>query len=146
MALYALLIAGALEALVPVLWILSGSLQSAEQLYKGTDPIPHPFEWGNFATAWNEGGFSQYLPNSLLYTAASVLGILVIASMAGYALARIEFPGRGVVVGAILVIMIIPLPAVVHRPVQAADHARARQHPHRLHPRTHRRMGCRSPS
>lgn len=111
MALYALLIAGALEALVPVLWILSGSLQSAEQLYKGTDPIPHPFEWGNFATAWNEGGFSQYLPNSLLYTAASVVGILVIASMAGYALARIEFPGRGVVVGAILVIMIIPLPA-----------------------------------
>ena len=110
-ALYALLIVGALEALVPVLWILSGSLQSAEQLYKGTDPIPHPFEWGNFATAWDEGGFSQYLPNSLLYTAASVLGILVIASMAGYALARIEFPGRGAVVGAILVIMIIPLPA-----------------------------------
>lgn len=110
-ALYALLIAGALEALVPILWVLSGSLQSAEQLYKGTDPIPHPFEWGNFATAWNEGGFSQYLPNSLLYTAAAVLGILIIASLAGYALARIEFPGRGAIVGAILVIMIIPLPA-----------------------------------
>ncbi|MCX5435689.1 carbohydrate ABC transporter permease [Streptomyces sp. NBC_00117] len=110
-ALYALLIAGALEALVPILWVLSGSLQSAKQLYKGTDPIPHPFEWGNFATAWNEGGFSQYLPNSLLYTAAAVLGILVIASLAGYALARIEFPGRGAVVGFILVIMIIPMPA-----------------------------------
>lgn len=91
-ALYALLIAGALEALVPVLWVLSGSLQSGKQLYKGTDFIPHPFEWGNFATAWNEGGFSQYLPNSLLYTTAAVLGILVIASLAGYALARIEFP------------------------------------------------------
>ncbi|MGW6482138.1 carbohydrate ABC transporter permease [Streptomyces sp. NPDC055059] len=111
MALYALLIAGALEALVPVLWVLSGSLQSGEQLYKGTDFIPHFFEWGNFATAWNEGGFSQYLPNSLLYTGAAVLGILIIASLAGYALARIEFPGRGAVVGAILVIMIIPLPA-----------------------------------
>lgn len=110
-ALYALLIAGALEALVPILWVLSGSLQSAKQLYKGTDPIPHPFEWGNFATAWNEGGFSQYLPNSLLYTAAAVLGILIIASLAGYALARIEFPGRGAVVGFILVIMIIPMPA-----------------------------------
>ncbi|MEU8911357.1 carbohydrate ABC transporter permease [Streptomyces mirabilis] len=110
-ALYALLIAGALEALVPILWVLSGSLQSAKQLYSGTDPIPHPFEWGNFATAWNEGGFSQYLPNSLLYTAAAVLGILIIASLAGYALARIEFPGRGAVVGFILVIMIIPMPA-----------------------------------
>ncbi|WP_425826286.1 carbohydrate ABC transporter permease [Streptomyces fractus] len=110
-ALYALLIAGALEALVPVLWVVSGSLQSSKQLYKGTNPIPRPFEWGNFAAAWNEGGFSQYLPNSLLYTTAAVLGILVIASMAGYALARIEFPGRGALVGAILVIMIIPLPA-----------------------------------
>lgn len=110
-ALYALLIAGALEALVPILWVLSGSLQSAKQLYKGTDPIPHPFEWGNFATAWNEGGFSQYLPNSLLYTAAAVLGILIIASLAGYALARIEFPDKGAVVGFILVIMIIPMPA-----------------------------------
>lgn len=111
MALYALLIAGALEALVPVLWVVSGSLQSGKQIYKGTNPIPHPFEWGNFATAWNEGGFSHYLPNSLLYTSAAVLGILIIASLAGYALARIEFPGRGAVVGAILVIMIIPLPA-----------------------------------
>lgn len=110
-ALYALLIAGALEALVPVLWMLSGSLQSAQQLYKGTDPVPRPFVWSNFATAWNEGGFSQYLPNSLLYTGAAVLGILVIASLAGYALARIEFPGRGAVLTGILVIMIIPLPA-----------------------------------
>ena len=111
MALYALLIAGALEALVPVLWVLGGSPQCAKQLYQGIDPIPHPFERGNFAPAWNEGGFSRYLPNSLLYTAAAVLGILIIASLAGYALARIEFPGRGAIVGAILVIMIIPLPA-----------------------------------
>ncbi|MEV7389196.1 carbohydrate ABC transporter permease [Streptomyces sp. NPDC091215] len=110
-ALYALLVAGALEALVPVLWVVSGSLQSSEQLYKGTNPIPRPFEWGNFATAWNEGGFSQYLPNSLLYTAAAVAGILVISSLAGYALARIDFPGRGAIVAAVLIIMIIPLPA-----------------------------------
>ncbi|MFI5799951.1 hypothetical protein [Streptomyces sp. NPDC051677] len=87
---------------MPVLWVLSGSLQSSEQLYKGTNPIPHPFEWGNFATAWNEGGFSQYLPNSLLYTAVAVLGILIISSLVGYALARIEFPGRGAIVAAVL--------------------------------------------
>lgn len=110
-ALYALLTAGALEALLPVVWLLSGSLQSAEQLYAGTDPVPRHPRWGNFSAAWSDGGFSRYLPNSILYTACAVAGILVVASMAGYALARIEFPGRGAVVAAILVIMIIPLPA-----------------------------------
>ncbi|MGY0064285.1 carbohydrate ABC transporter permease [Streptomyces sp. LZ34] len=110
-ALYALLAVGALEALLPILWLLSGSLQTSEQLYRGTDVIPRDPQWSNFASAWNEGGFKEYLPNSILYTASAVLGILVISSMAGYALARIEFPGRGIIVVAILIIMIIPLPA-----------------------------------
>jgi len=51
------------------------------------------------------------VPNSLFYSTVCVLTILFVASMAGYALARIEFPGRNAIMFAILAIIIVPLPA-----------------------------------
>jgi ABC-type glycerol-3-phosphate transport system permease component len=106
-----LLILAALLTLFPIFWLLSGSLQSSEQLYRGTDLLPTKLVWSNFSYAWNEGNLKTYLPNSILYTVVAVGGILVVSSMAGYALARMRFAGRGAVVGALLIIMIIPLPA-----------------------------------
>jgi ABC-type glycerol-3-phosphate transport system permease component len=65
----------------------------------------------NYYIAWTKGGFSVYIPNSLFYSTVAVLAVLLIASMAGYALARIEFVGRNVVMFLILAIVIVPLPA-----------------------------------
>lgn len=106
-----LLVLAALLTLFPIFWLLSGSLQSSEQLYRGTSLLPTKPVWSNFTYAWNEGNLKTYLPNSILYTVVAVTGILVVSSMAGYALARMRFAGRGAVVGGLLIIMIIPLPA-----------------------------------
>ena len=54
----------------------------------------------------------MYLLNSIVYTGAAVLGILLVSSMAGYALARLEFGGKGVFTFVILAVMIIPAPAM----------------------------------
>jgi raffinose/stachyose/melibiose transport system permease protein len=98
-------------ALFPIVWLVAGSLQTIQELYGSVTFFPAVPQFGNYATAWNKGGFSIYIPNSLLYSVVALAGVLVAASMAGYALARVEFPGRSVILFAILALLIIPLPA-----------------------------------
>jgi raffinose/stachyose/melibiose transport system permease protein len=67
---------------------------------------------GNYVAAWVQGDLGTYLRNSVIYTAGAVVGILVASSLAGYALARLEFAGKGVFTVVILAVMIIPAPAM----------------------------------
>src|SRR4051795_2227240 len=110
-AFYGLLVLVAIVALFPIVSVLLGSVQKAQELYSGSSFFPTTFEWNNYVTAWNQGNFKTFLPNSVFYTVTAVIGILIVSSMAGYALARIEFAGRKAVMFVILAIMIIPAPA-----------------------------------
>jgi len=110
--LYGLLIVAALIALFPLLWMVSGSLQSLEELLAGKSLVPLDAHWENYVTAWVQGDLGMYLLNSITYTLAAVAGILVASSMAGYALARMEFRGKGIFTVVILAVMIIPAPAM----------------------------------
>jgi len=110
-AFHTLLAVVAFIALFPIVWLLVGSLQTIQELYRGVTFWPALPQFQNYYIAWTKGGFSVYLPNSLFYSTVSVLAILLAASMAGYALARIEFPGRGAVMFLIMAIIIVPLPA-----------------------------------
>jgi len=101
----------AFASVFPIVWLLTGSLQTIQELYRGITFWPEAPQFQNYVTAWTSGGFGVFIPNSLLYSVVAVSGILLASSMAGYALARIEFPGRGVVMLVILAIMIVPLPA-----------------------------------
>jgi ABC-type glycerol-3-phosphate transport system permease component len=111
-ALYALLCAAALTAIFPILWMLSGSLQSLPEILKGKALLPAVPQWQNYVDAWVKGNLAVYLTNSVIYTLFVVAGILLVSSLAGYALARIEFKGKAVFTGLILAVMIIPAPAM----------------------------------
>ncbi|WP_425826244.1 carbohydrate ABC transporter permease [Streptomyces fractus] len=110
--LYGLLVVAALIALLPLLWMLSGSLQSLDQLLSGDSLLPTSFHWDNYVTAWAQGHLGTYLFNSVLYTLSAVVGILVVSSMAGYVLARLEFWGKNFFTVVILAVMVIPAPAM----------------------------------
>jgi raffinose/stachyose/melibiose transport system permease protein len=108
---HALLVLVACLAMFPIVWLVSGSLQSAEELYGGVTLVPRTPQFGNYLTAWKEGGFGVFLRNSLLYASTTVAVTLLVGSMAAYALARIDFRGRTPVLVVILAVMIVPLPA-----------------------------------
>jgi raffinose/stachyose/melibiose transport system permease protein len=110
--LYGLLVVAALTAIFPLLWMVSGSLQTLTELLSNDSFLPSDPQWGNYVTAWVEGDLGIYLRNSVIYTGCAVLGILVVSSLAGYALARLEFSGKGVFTFVILAVMIIPAPAM----------------------------------
>jgi ABC-type glycerol-3-phosphate transport system permease component len=52
------------------------------------------FSLENLETAWTVGNFKDYLGNSILLTVPSTLIVVVLGTMAGYAFARLPFPGR----------------------------------------------------
>ncbi|MGN9844503.1 carbohydrate ABC transporter permease [Nonomuraea sp. H19] len=110
--LYGLLSVAALTALFPLLWMLSGSLQSLTELLSNDSFLPADPQWHNYVTAWVQGELGIYLRNSVLYTGSAVIGILLVSSLAGYALARLDFAGKGVFTFVILAVMIIPAPAM----------------------------------
>lgn len=110
--LYGLLGVAALIALFPLLWMVSGSLQSLTELLANDSFLPADPQWHNYVTAWVEGELGVYLRNSVLYTGSAVVGILAVSSLAGYALARLDFAGKGVFTFVILAVMIIPAPAM----------------------------------
>jgi ABC-type glycerol-3-phosphate transport system permease component len=129
-ALYALLVAAALSALFPILWMISGSMQTLPELLKGDALLPAVPQWQNFTTAWVKGNLAVYLTNSIIYTLCAVAGILLVSSLAGYALARLEFKGKGVFTALILAVMIIPAPAMFlaqYKVLLALDLANTRQ-------------------
>jgi len=110
--LYGLLIVAAVLALFPVLWMLSGSLQTLDEVLRGGSLLPANPQWGNFVTAWVQGDLGMYLTNSVIYTGSAIVGILLVSSMAGYALARLQFWGKNLFTFIILAVMIIPAPAM----------------------------------
>jgi ABC-type glycerol-3-phosphate transport system permease component len=66
------------------------------------------FLFGNYRQAWVTARFSQYIRNSVLLTGVTIAGLLVVSTLAAYAFARMEFPGREWIFGLLLSTMMIP--------------------------------------
>lgn len=81
----------------PMVWLLSASLKTSRELFERPWALPDSPQWANYVRAWNEAGIGQYFLNSVVVTAVSMFFILLIGSMAAYALARFEFRGRGLI-------------------------------------------------
>jgi len=111
------LVAFVLIVLVPFWWIANMSFKTYEQVQFATSIyVPHPFTWENYTGLWRGTRFPLWLRNSLT-TAAVVTAITtVIATLSGYAVARLKFPGREWVATLILSLYLIP-PALLFIPL-----------------------------
>jgi multiple sugar transport system permease protein len=99
-------------ALIPVLWLVSLSLKTPAAVL---DPsfIPSQWTWGNFSGILTSSQFIRPLVNSIGIGIISTLIAVVLASMAAYAVARLRFPGKSVLIGMSLLIAMFPLIALV---------------------------------
>lgn len=110
---YAYLTVVGVFSLGPLLLAWITAFKTAHQVV--TDPygLPAPPTTGNLHSAWTTGSFGQYFINSLIISAGAVIGMVLLASMAGYALARFSFWGRRLVTTLLLLGLTIPLTAVI---------------------------------
>ena len=111
------LVALVLIILVPFWWIASMSFKTYEQIQFATSIyVPRPFTWENYSGLWLETRFPLWLRNSLV-TAVVVTAITtVVATLSGYAVARLRFPGRQWVASLILILYLVP-PALLFIPL-----------------------------
>jgi multiple sugar transport system permease protein len=99
-------------ALIPVLWLVSLSFKTPTAVL---DPsfIPAQWTWGNYTGILTSSQFLRPLLNSIGIGLISTLIAVVLASMAAYAVARLRFPGKSVLIGMALLIAMFPLIALV---------------------------------
>jgi multiple sugar transport system permease protein len=107
--LYLALTIGALFMLLPFLWMISTSLKPPDQLFK-VPPVwvPRESAWDNYAEAMAAGNFARYALNSLILAVANTITNVGLAAMAGYAFARLKFPGREPLFVLVLATIMVP--------------------------------------
>ena len=94
-------------ALVPVLWILSLSLKPTSTIKDGK-LIPSAVTLDNYRGIFAGDVFSSALVNSIGIGLITTVIAVVIGAMAAYAVARLDFPGKRILVGAALLIAMFP--------------------------------------
>jgi multiple sugar transport system permease protein len=94
-------------ALLPVLWILSLSLKSTATVKDGK-LIPSQITFENYRAIFQGNFFSSALINSIGIGLITTVIAVTIGAMAAYAVARLEFPGKRLLVGAALLIAMFP--------------------------------------
>ncbi|MHB1610610.1 MAG: carbohydrate ABC transporter permease [Sulfobacillus sp.] len=110
----AILILGAVTMFVPFLWSLSTALKPlSESLAFPPQWWPHPVDVQNFISIWKLVPVARWFANSFLVASIVTVLNLVFDSMAGYALARINFPGKNFVFIGILSMLMVPFQSVM---------------------------------
>ena len=89
---YFLLTAGALSMLAPFVWMFITSLMTQKQIFTyPPEVIPDPLHIQNYPNVSKAIPVATYFLNSTIVAVLTTAGQLIIASMAGYAFARISF-------------------------------------------------------
>jgi multiple sugar transport system permease protein len=105
---YAMLGVYALISLYPFAWMVSGAVKDGREVLRGGQLIPDRPTLDTFARTWNELDFPRYFANSLVVTAATVVGVLVVYSLASYAFAVLQFPGRKALYAGFVALLFVP--------------------------------------
>jgi len=109
LAMYLILLVGAVIMLVPFLWMFSSALKPESQVFVLPPRlIPNPLVWENLRTAWNAIPMARYYLNSLWIAVAAAAGQLTTSILAAYVFARLEFPAKNTLFLIFLATMMIP--------------------------------------
>src|SRR5262245_64648545 len=98
-----------LVVMVPFWWIASMSFKTYEQIqFAISIYVPSPATWANYTGLWTETRFPLWLRNSLVTAVTVTLITTIVATLSGYAVARLRFPGREAVASLILILYLVP--------------------------------------
>jgi len=111
-AFYALLAVVLVYTLFPFYWAVVSSLRDGQGLFS-TSLVPTDPVWANYVAVFAEQPFARNILNSVFVSTAVVLLSLALSVSAAYALGRVAFAGRGLLLMAILAVSMFPQVAVL---------------------------------
>jgi multiple sugar transport system permease protein len=111
---YVLLIAGLIIVAFPLVWVVTSSFKAGDEVFAYPPTlVPEDPRLDNYITLFTDYPFLRWLGNSFI-VAFAVTGLsLVLHSMAGYALARLRFPGRNTLFLIIMSTYMLPIYAIL---------------------------------
>lgn len=100
--------------LAPIIWMISTSFKPETQIATiDVRWIPRTFTLDNYQRVFDRFNILRWTLNSLIVSTGATLLVLILDSLAGYALARMEFVGRGVIFAVILSMLFVPMQITV---------------------------------
>jgi multiple sugar transport system permease protein len=100
-------------ALIPVVWIVSLSLKKTANIADGNYLPTGGISFDNYTSLFDSGEFVRPLINSIVAAGAATFFSIVLAAMAAYAIARLDFPGKTAILAGALALAIFPPISVV---------------------------------
>lgn len=106
---YLILITTAALLVFPFVWMIDASLMTSGEI-QSRPPVwlPKTPQFGNYPELLDNLPLGRFYLNSLVVTGATVIGVLLTSSLAGYAFAKFQFPGRTILFYMILATLMIP--------------------------------------
>jgi multiple sugar transport system permease protein len=113
-ATYGVLMLCAAAIIFPLLWSFLSALKPKEQVFRiPLEIFPTEWQWQNFILPFQQRPFGTYFLNSIFAAAVTILITMVVASLAGYSLAKFRYPGRGIAFLAILSTLMLPVQVIL---------------------------------
>jgi multiple sugar transport system permease protein len=107
--LYAILILGLLVVVGPFIWMALSSFKPEAEI-RAAPPTwwPHTWTLTNYRDLFSRLDFPRYFTNSVIVAALVTAGNLMFCSLLGYALAKLDFPGRKALFRTVLAMLMVP--------------------------------------
>ncbi|OYU19975.1 MAG: sugar ABC transporter permease [Rhodobacteraceae bacterium PARR1] len=109
---YALVVVIVLFSVFPFYYAIVTSFATGTDLFK-VNYLPHSFDWSNYVAVMSGRNFVRSILNSVFIATTTVVFALFLAVTASYALARVRFRGRGLLLMTILAVSMFPQIAVL---------------------------------
>jgi len=104
---YLILLLLTLASIFPLIWMILTSLKDRSETYS-PNVIPSKPSLAAYQFLWSQMHVGQYLWNSVRVTSVTVGAVVILASLAGYAFARIDFPGKQTIFLLLLSTLMLP--------------------------------------
>lgn len=106
---YLILIMGIVITILPFAWMILTSLKGQSEAIRVPPVIfPEVLRFGNYAKVFEKIPFARMYLNTIINALVVVVMQLLLCSMAAYAFGRIKFPGRNVIFGILLAVLMVP--------------------------------------
>lgn len=113
LARHSVLIVLSLAMAFPLVWMVLSSMKEHTAILASPLALPVSFEFEPFQRAWVEGRFGQHFANSLIVTGSAVFGVIILGSMAGFALARFKIPAAPVIAALFVIGLLLPIEGIL---------------------------------
>jgi trehalose/maltose transport system permease protein len=99
---------------LPLYWMIAGAFKTPANVSASPPQyLPHPLSVQNFTAAFGQNTFGRYILNSVIVAVTATVLVLVLGTLAGYAMARLPMRGKFTVLVVLLMISVFPEIAVV---------------------------------